>query len=74
MVGVFFFLWLSWYNVQDDSPVLQLVGAHRFFFLGGMFLFGAVKFEVNLLYNVKGILADPPQATPPRNKGLIRPY
>ena len=24
--------------------------------------------------NIKGILAAPPKATPPRNKGLIRPY
>ncbi len=24
--------------------------------------------------NVKGILAAPPKATPPSNKGLIRPY
>ena len=23
---------------------------------------------------IKGILATPPKATPPRNKGLIRPY
>ena len=25
-------------------------------------------------YFFKGILAAPPKATPPRNKGLIRPY
>ena len=34
----------------------------------------AKDFQGIYIYILKGILAAPPKATPPRNKGLIRPY
>ena len=39
-----------------------------------IYKYGIDFYWQSLAVNIKGILAAPPKATPPRNKGLIRPY
>ena len=51
-----------WLINRGDPNYLQVLGAHP------------PSRGRESVYIIKGILATPPKATPPRNKGLIRPY
>ena len=53
-----------------SAPWLGTSGASAAWRMGSSLVDGKVVHN----HGFKGILAAPPKATPPRNKGLIRPY